>query len=52
MQELHLVVEPKRYCIEKFIRKKKEGDCVLLYVKQKSYPDKFNSYVFQDEIES
>ena len=51
-QELQLIVEPKTYRIEKVIRKKKEGDRVLLYVKWKSYPDKINSYVFQDEIES
>ena len=51
-QELQLIVEPKTYRIEKVIRKKKKGDRVLLYVKWKGYPNKFNSYVFQDEIES
>ena len=38
----------KRYRIKRVIQKKKEGDRVLLYVKWKGYPDKFNSYVFQD----
>ena len=47
-----LIVEPKTYRIEEMIRKKKESECVLLYIKWKSYPDKFNCYVFQDEIES
>ena len=51
-QELQLIVEPKTYRIGKVIRKKKEGDRVLLYVKWKSFPDKFNSYMFQEEIES
>ena len=51
-QELQLIVEPKTYHIEKVIRKKKESDRVLLYVEWIGYPDKFNSYVFQDEIES
>ena len=51
-QELQLIVEPKTYRIEKVIRKKKKGDRVLLYVKWKGYSNKFNSYVFQDEIES
>ena len=32
VQELQFIVEPKTYRIEKVIRKKKEGDCVLLYV--------------------
>ena len=45
-QELQLFVEPKTYHIEKVIRKKKEGDHVLLYIKWKSSPHKFNSYVF------
>ena len=45
-------MESKTYRIEKVIRKKKEGKRVLLYVKWKSYPDKFNSYVSQDQIES
>ena len=47
-----LIVEPKTYRIEEMIRKKKESECVLLYINWKSYPDKFNFYVFQDEIES
>ena len=51
-QELQLIVEPKRYRIEKLIQKKKEGNRVLLYVKWKGHPDKLNSYVLQDEIES
>ena len=51
-QELQLIVEPKAHRIEKVFRKKMEGDRVLLYVKWKDYPDKFNSCVFQDEIES
>ena len=34
-QELLLTVEPKTYHIEKVIRKKKERDCLLLYVKWK-----------------
>ena len=51
-QELQFIVESKTYRIEKMIRKKKEGESVLLYVKWKGYPDKFNSYMFQDEIES
>ena len=51
-QELQLVVQPKKYRVEKEIRKKKKGDRALLYVKWKGYLDKFNSYVFQDEIES
>ena len=42
-----LIVEHKTYRFEKVIRKKKEGDRVLLYVKWKGYPDKFNSYVSQ-----
>ena len=50
-QEFQLIAEPKTYCVEKVIRKKKLGDRVLLYVKWKGYPDQFNSYVFQDEIE-
>ena len=50
-QELQLIVEPETYRIEKVIRKKKEGNRKLLYVKWKGYPDKFNSYVFQDEVE-
>ena len=45
-------MEPKAYRIKKVIRKKKEGECVLLYVKWKGYPDKLNSYLFQDEKES
>ena len=45
-QELQLFVEPKTYRIEKVIRKKEEGDHVLLYIKWKSSPHKFNSYVF------
>ena len=45
-QELKLIVEPKTYRIDKVIRKKKEGDRVLLYVKWKGYPDKLNSYMF------
>ena len=51
-QELQLIVEPKTQDIEKVIRKNKKGDRALLYVKWKGYPDKFNSYMFQDEIES
>ena len=52
-QELHLIVEPTTHRIQQVIRKKKEGDRVLLlYVKWKDYPDKFNSHLFQDEIES
>ena len=51
-QALQLIVEPKTYQNEKVIRKKKEGGRVLLYIKWKIYVDKFNSYVFQDEIES
>ena len=51
-QEHQLIVEPKTYRIGKVIRKKKEGDRVLLYVKWKSFPVKFNSYMFQEEIES
>ena len=47
-----LIVEPKAYHIKKLIRKKKEGERVLLYVKWKGYADKFNSRVFQDKIES
>ena len=31
-QELQLIVKPKTYHIEKVVRKKKEGDRVLLYV--------------------
>ena len=42
-QELQLIVKPKTYRIEEVIRKKKEGDRVLLYVKWKGYPDIFNS---------
>ena len=49
-QELQLIVEPRTY--PKVIREKKESNRVLLYVKWKGYPDKLNSYVFQDEIES
>ena len=51
-QELQLIDEPETYRIEKVIKKKKEGNRVLLFVKWKGYPDKFNSYVFQDDIES
>ena len=51
-QELQFIVEPKTYRIEKVIQKKKKGDRALLYVKRKDYSDKFNSYMFQDEIES
>ena len=51
-KELQLIVKPKKYHIEKVIRKKKERERVLIYVKWKSYPNKFNSYMFQDEIES
>ena len=51
-QELQLLVEPKMYRIEKVILKKKEGNRVLLYVKWKSYTNKFNSYVFLGEIGS
>ena len=50
-QELQLIVEPKTCHIEKVIQKKKEGDCVLVYVKWNNDSDKFNSYVFQDKIE-
>ena len=50
-QELQLMVKPKTHRIDKVIRKKKVS-IVLTYVKWKGYPDKFNSYVFQDEIES
>ena len=39
------------YRIEKVIWKKMEGDHAMLYVKWKDYPDKFNSYAFQDKIE-
>ena len=46
-QGLQLIVEHNTYRFEKVIRKKKEGDRVLLYVKWKGYPDKFNSYVSQ-----
>ena len=42
-QELQFIVEVKMYCIEKVIQKKNEGERVLLYVKLKDYPDKFNS---------
>ena len=41
-----MIVEPKTYYIEKVIQKKKEGDRIMLYVKWKGFPDKFNSYVF------
>ena len=51
-QELQLLVEPNTCRIKKVIQKKKEGDRVLLYAKWKGYSDKFNSYVFEDEIES
>ena len=51
-QELQFIVELKMHRIEKVIQKKNEGEWVSLYVKLKGYPDKFNSYVFQDEIES
>ena len=50
--ELQLIVEPKTYRIEKVIQKKQEATHVLLYVKWKGCPDKFNRYVFQGEIES
>ena len=48
----YLQDEHKTYRIEKAVRKKKEGNRVLVYVKWKGCPDNFNSYVFQDEIES
>ena len=50
--ELQLIVERKMYRIEKVIQKKQEAAHVLLYVKWKGCPDKFNRYVFQGEIES
>ena len=51
-QQLQVILETKTYRIEKVIPKKKEGERVLLYVNWKGYPDKFISYVFQDEVES
>ena len=34
-QEFQLISEPRTYCVEKVIRKKKVGDRVLLYVSGK-----------------
>ena len=51
VQELQLIVKPQTYRAEKVIWKIMKGDCELLNVKWKGYPDKFNSYVFQDETE-
>ena len=47
-QELQLIVGKKTYRIEKVIRRKKEGERVLIYVKRKGYSDKFDGYSFQD----
>ena len=47
-----MIVGPKTHRIEKVIQKKKKGERILVYVKWKDYPYKFNGYVFQDEVES
>lgn len=52
VEELQLINEPRTYRIEKVLRKKKQTNGkVLLYVKWKGYPDKFNSYVPEEDLD-
>ena len=51
LEELQKVHEPDTYRIEKVIRKKRNPDgTISCLVKWKGYPDKFNSYVLQDDL--
>ena len=51
-KELQKVTPPETYRIEKVIRKKKNKDgSVLCLVKWKGYPDKFNSYVLEEDLQ-
>ena len=51
-KELQKVTPPETYRIEKVIRKKKNKDGTVLYlVKWKGYPDKFNSYVLEEDLQ-
>lgn len=50
--ELQKVIPPEAYHIEKVIRKKKNKDGSVSYlVKWKGYPEKFNSYVLEGDLE-
>ena len=50
--ELQKVIEPSTYRIEKVIRKKKDKTGKLLYyVKWRGYPDKFNSFVSEEDLD-
>ena len=52
-QELQKVSEPDAYKIEKIIKRKKQKDGSWIYlVKWKGYPEKFNSFVNKEDIQS
>ena len=52
-QELQKVSEPDAYKIEKMIKRKKQKDGSWIYlVKWKGYPEKFNSFVNKENIQS
>ena len=51
-EELQMVAEPDAYRIEKVIRKKKNADGSVSYlVKWKGYPEKFNSFVPESDLQ-
>ena len=51
-EELQKVAEPDAYRIEKVIRKKKNTDGSVSYlVKWKGYPEKFNSFVSETDLQ-
>ena len=52
-EELQKVNEPSTYRIEKILRKKKNrvDGSTLYYVKWKGYPNKFNSFVTENDLQ-
>ena len=51
-EELQKVEEPDSYRIEKIIRRKRDREGNLLYyVKWRGYPDKFNSFVTEEDLQ-
>lgn len=52
-EELQKVDEPDTYSIERIIRKKRNADgTISCLVKWRGYPDKFNSYVLEEDLQT